>query len=237
MPSGDSKWPSLTPKIDVLCHWLTLGDSGSWTHSTCLSFSSWKGHWWHSAFSQDSRCSLVTSDFPRMKSACAGNVQRTTAAFHHQVLPPPLHISEKRELKDRTKWNILPLTQLQSNLQVQTLQSLKGIMLLARVSLVMPLLVTHRDIVLQLLYLGKVSQKLLSANSETGWTSTISTAGWEGKNLLSKSVLGHTALPHGRTWNTQYNNTRTCPLHFPSSCAPPFSLPFSSPADMNLSCF
>lgn len=67
-------------------------------------------------------------------------------------------------------------------------------MLLAQVSLVLPLLMTRPDIVLQLLYLGKVSQKLVSANSETAWTSTISTAGWEEKNLLSKSVLWHMAL-------------------------------------------
>lgn len=56
---------------------------------------------------------------------------------------------------------------------------------------------TRPDIVLQLLYLGKVSQKLVSADSEAGWTSSISIAGWEGKNLLSKSVLWHMALT---TW-------------------------------------
>lgn len=37
-----------------------------------------------------SRCSLVTLDFPKMKSACTDNVQRVTVVSHHQVLPPPL---------------------------------------------------------------------------------------------------------------------------------------------------
>ena len=51
------------------------------------------------------------------------------------------------------------------------------------------------DIVLQLPNSGKACQKLLSANSERGWSSTISIAGcWERKNLLTTSVLWHVAL-------------------------------------------
>lgn len=139
-------------------------------------------------------------------------MQRITVVFHHQVLPPPssahTHLREMQVHGQNKELfgggNRLPELLEQSCHIASELSSGLGPCLesLARSwhhsKSLLPATTfeatLRSDIALQLLYLGKAWQKLVSASRETGWIRTIPTAGcWGGKNPLTASVSWHVA--------------------------------------------